>query len=126
MADKGVLKIHIERVHEGKRPHTCDRCDKKFSHRYQVKRHIAAFHEQKRPFQCTICRKSFLTSRYLKKHGDVHSNVRPYACTICEDKFKRHPHLVTHLKTIHDVAKKDGQLCQLDVYNVLTFSFRKP
>ena len=108
-ADKFNLKIHIERVHEGKKPYQCGQCDKKFGHKCHLKTHVSSFHENIRPFQCTLCSHSFFTKDQLKDHGDVHTNVRPYSCTICEDKFKRSHHLVTHLKTIHNVVKKIGR-----------------
>ena len=109
-ADKGILKNHIIRVHEGKRLYPCDQCNKTFKSKQEVKNHISSFHENIRPFQCTLCSRSFFTKDQLKDHGDVHTNIRPYSCTICEDKFKRSHHLVTHLKTIHNVAKKDWKI----------------
>ena len=108
--DKFNLKIHIERVHEGKKPYQCGQCDKKFGHKCHLKTHVSSFHENIRPFQCTLCSRSFFNKDQLKDHGVVHTNIRPYSCTICEDKFKRSWHLVTHLKTIHNVAKKDWKI----------------
>ena len=108
--DKWYLKNHIEQVHEGKKPYPCDQCDKKFLHRYQLKHHVSRFHEKNKPFKCSVCSHCFSNNAELNQHADVHTNIRPYPCTICEDRFKRIHHLVTHLKTIHNVAKKDWKI----------------
>ena len=109
-ANKFTLKNHIRVVHEGKRLYPCDQCNNTYKSKQQVKEHISAFHEKNKPFKCSVCSCSFATNGILKKHGGVHTNIRPYSCTICEDKFKRSWHLVTHLKTIHNVAKNDWKI----------------
>ena len=109
-ANKSNLKMHIEHVHEGKKPFPCDQCNKKYRHRWELKHHVSRFHEKNKPFKCSICSRCFANISELNQHGDVHTNIRPYPCTICEDKFKRSHHLVTHLKTIHNVAKKDWKI----------------
>ena len=106
----GLLKRHIESVHEGKRPYQCNQCNKNYKSKHGLEDHISAFHERNKPFKCSVCSRSFPTNTKLKEHGDVHTNIRPYSCTICEDKFKRSHHLVTHLKTIHNVTKKDCKI----------------
>ena len=109
-ANKFTLKNHIRVVHEGKRLYPCDQCNNTYKSKQQLKDHISAFHEKNKPFKCSVCSCSFATNGILKKHGGVHTNIRPYSCTICEDKFKRSWHLVTHLKTIHNVAKNDWKI----------------
>ena len=109
-ANKSNLKMHIEHVHEGKKPFPCDQCDKRYRQRCELKNHVSRSHEKNKPFKCSVCSHSFANKAELDQHGDVHTNIRPYPCTICEDKFKRSHHLVTHLKTIHNVAKKDWKI----------------
>ena len=36
------ISKHIERVHEGKRPYSCDTCDAGFSNKLRLARHIAS------------------------------------------------------------------------------------
>ena len=43
-SQSGVLKIHINSVHNGKKDHKCDLCEKSFSHAGSLKRHINSVH----------------------------------------------------------------------------------
>ena len=107
---QGPLKNHIKSVHEGKRPYSCDQCNKTYKDKQGLQIHISSVHEKLKSFQCSECSKSFNTVSHMKNHEFLHTNMRPYSCTICDDKFKRSHHLVTHLKTIHGVVKKDWKI----------------
>ena len=42
----GILKRHIDHVHEGRRDYKCVQCGKDFCTSYDLKRHIKCVHEK--------------------------------------------------------------------------------
>ena len=56
---KNKLKIHIESVHEGKKPYLCNDCGKAFSTKNPLKIHIYSVHEGEKTFLCNDCGKTF-------------------------------------------------------------------
>ena len=42
------LRLHIESVHEGKKPHACTFCEATFAEKGGLRRHIRTVHEDKR------------------------------------------------------------------------------
>ena len=47
------MKIHIESVHEGKKPHLCSFCTASFGVKSNLTRHIKQVHEEQKSHQCT-------------------------------------------------------------------------
>ena len=54
-----TLNQHNELVHEGKRPHKCEICNKGFCYKKDFKKHTDSVHERKRPYQCSTCNGKF-------------------------------------------------------------------
>lgn len=65
---KGVLKKHIQMVHEQTRKFECEICMSPFGLKSDLKRHVQSVHQKKRPFVCTICAASFGRRSDLKRH----------------------------------------------------------
>ena len=71
------LRIHIETVHEGKRPHVCPKCDAKFARREKLKKHLLRVHEKIKPFVCNYCGHGFFDNYHLKTHiNNVHEGKK--------------------------------------------------
>ena len=39
------LNTHVKAVHEGKKPHECDICGKKWARKWNLEKHIATVHK---------------------------------------------------------------------------------
>ena len=55
---KGYLKMHIESVHEGKKPYKCTVRGSNFSIKQNLNRHSLVL-KGKKPFKCNICDATF-------------------------------------------------------------------
>ena len=134
------LKIHIETVHEGKKPFQCTHRKKS-----SLDAHIAAIHEKKKPYKCFICSLSFAKIGHWKVHerskshqtmikrNKVHKiininaeetndnaiegnntnleNVNLYQCSICDISYPYIQVLKQHIKSVHK-GKKPSQSSQ--------------
>ena len=56
---KSLLRIHVESVHEGKKPNACLMCDYRCSTKSRLKSHVDAVHEKTKQFSCTVCNHLF-------------------------------------------------------------------
>ena len=111
-----TLKIHMESVHEGKKPFKCDTCGQKFAGKSSVKRHNEVVHEGKKCFQCSICKVQFSKKENLKKHlAAIHENNRPYLCNLCNSKFVANDVLQKHIKRVHEEKPFQCSACDLKV-----------
>ena len=83
-SQKGNVKIHIDSVHAGNKPHKCTICDYFFSQKRYLKQHIESVHEGKKPFKCDICNYSCSKKDSMKRHvASVHEGEKPFNCDIC-------------------------------------------
>ena len=80
---KNNQKSCIQSVYEGKKkegvyyekPFQCQKCDKSFDIRAQLKIHASMVHEGKRPFKCNICKAAFSTKTNQKRHVALVKNL---------------------------------------------------
>ena len=79
---KTALKIHIDAIHEGLKPHKCSICDYACGKRSRLEYHINAVHEGKKPHTCSICDYSCATKSNLNRHlivvheGKIHTTTK--------------------------------------------------
>ena len=67
------MKVHIDAIHDGKKPHKCFICDYCFTTKHELNRHFKVVHEGKKPHKCSICDQSFALKDPLKRHiNSVH------------------------------------------------------
>ena len=54
------LKTHIAEVHKGKKPFSCNKCDRTFSQKGNLNKHIEAIHEGKNHTSVAFAIQAFL------------------------------------------------------------------
>ena len=108
------LKLHIEAIHEKKKPWLCSECGDSFSTQNNLKRHISTVHKGEKPFSCSLCYRSFSGKRHLKKHiQEVHEQIKPYQCPYCEKKCSRKPQVVQHVQAKHKIKITEEDIIQI-------------
>lgn len=106
----GMMRTHINRVHEGKKPandtvFACSFCDRKFSSLQSKKFHEMTHTGEKR-YACEECGKTFTYPSGLASHKNMHlKGENPYACNECGRRFKWPSALKSHVKLHSDGSK---------------------
>ena len=65
---KKYLQKHIDRIHKGKKPYTCNDCNFHFKSKRTLIGHNTSVHQGRKPFKCDICEKGFQYSGNLTRH----------------------------------------------------------
>ena len=137
----GLLKTHIETVHEGKKEHVCDwtgengqPCHQAFGRKNTLKRHIETVHEGKKEHVCDKagadgqpCHQAFGQKSSLTRHIEtVHKGKKEHVCDWtgengqpCHQAFGWKNNLKKHIEIVHEGKKEhvcyktgaDGQPC---------------
>ena len=80
---KGNLKLHIKTVHDKVKCHTCDLCLRAFGLKGVLQRHVKTVHDKVKPHKCDLCLKAFGQKCDLQKHiKTVHEEVKSYKCDL--------------------------------------------
>ena len=107
LTTKGALKLHIQMVHEKLKPNKCFLCESRFFHKSDLRKHIETVHEGKRPFKCNRCDQAFKTKPSRKVHVQVvHEKDLPFACNECDKRFGRADRLKRHIVEVHEGLRK--------------------
>ncbi|CAB0042563.1 unnamed protein product, partial [Trichogramma brassicae] len=93
-------------VHEGRKDYACDKCEKKFGHKWLLLNHQKTIHEGHKEFGCDKCEKKFgIKSTLIRHQNTVHEGRKDYACDKCEKKFEDEGNFKKHQKTAHEGHK---------------------
>lgn len=94
--------------HNSERPVPCDRCDKAFKNKYDLKVHERS-HDDTRKYVCGICGNAFRARTHLNNHVESHAAVNNYPCKFCDQKYKTQITLTRHMVSMH--TNKDEFHC---------------
>ncbi|XP_055322856.1 zinc finger protein 208-like [Sitodiplosis mosellana] len=94
------LLDHLDKSHEKKKLHQCDKCLKFFT-MIILKEHHLKSHELDAPktFICEICSKAFPSKECLKNHIRIHDKTKSHLCEECGRGFSCVQYLESHKKT---------------------------
>ena len=97
-------------VHTGKKDFQCDRCEKKFAQKSDLKRHVLT-HTKLKAHGCDICYKKFSLKHNLDIHfRTVHLGEKPFGCKECDGKwYASCSGRDNHLRTQHKELSKELQ-----------------
>ena len=96
---KGQLKQHEGQVHEEKKV-SCAICNSSFFNQYNLERHSSAVHAKaKKEFAYYICGKLFKLLKYLETHKRRHYIT--FTCDNCEKPFRSKNELNNHKVSVH-------------------------
>ncbi|KAJ8665016.1 hypothetical protein QAD02_006678 [Eretmocerus hayati] len=103
---KGHLKCHSD----VRLSFTCDRCDKRYDSKSQLRNHIMMMHRSS-GFTCKICGKILGSKKNLRNHIKTHERKKLYSCRNCDKKFLYASHLQFHAKTHQDQREFSCDIC---------------
>lgn len=113
------LNTHISPIHEGKKPHVCDICNKSYGKKDELDQHFCSSSPEKDnslnldilrvPLENMSTPKTKLTkkTRILFPSGknhtlSVHDDKKPYKCEVCLSHFGQKSFLTMHIKSVHE------------------------
>lgn len=127
------LIAHKQR-HTNKRPVPCNRCEKRFKNKYDLKIHYRC-HDDLRKYVCDICNKSFRAHTHMTNHKESHAVENTLQCPHCDQLYKTKMTLRRHIESMHTnrfdfvcpfekCKKAFGLKFRLQVSNTKTFYCR--
>ena len=84
----------MEVIHK-KKSFACDKCEKVFGYKGNLKSHISSKHEEHKS-QCNQCDKTYTDSSSLKRHVKTVHAEKKFTCVQCDKKFKSKAQLQRH------------------------------
>ncbi|XP_060093855.1 zinc finger protein 397-like [Heteronotia binoei] len=90
-------------THTGENPHKCPHCGEKFTRRASLIVH-QRIHTGEKPYKCFTCGKSFSVNSTLIRHQRIHTGEKPYQCFDCGESFNQRTILISHQR-IHTGEK---------------------
>ena len=113
-------KVHIETIHEGKKPFRCDTCGVNFSQKGTLNDHILRIHEKinkrlslkRYLYTCIDCDYECDSNSELKKHRwTVHKGKKLFSCLLCDATYTTQTSLAAHTSTVHEGKRFSCKIC---------------
>uniref|UniRef100_A0A182MQT8 Transcription factor grauzone n=1 Tax=Anopheles culicifacies TaxID=139723 RepID=A0A182MQT8_9DIPT len=95
------LRNHFKRVHDEAGPIQCDECQHVSPNRRALHNHKVRAHGQKQSYECEYCGKKLNTKLTLKEHLSIHTNIPLYSCEFCGITFNSNANKYVHRKSKH-------------------------
>ena len=74
----------------------CKQCRQRFTTKVALIIHMKEFHKGKRPPTCEFCDKVFASNWKLTVHRRIHTNEHPFSCEVCDKCFKQKNQMDRH------------------------------
>ena len=112
--------IHIQTIHEGKKPFKCDTCGVNFSQKGHLNEHILRIHEKikrrkshkRELYSCVKCDYECDSNSKLSKHKwTFHKGRKLFSCSLCDAAYITQQNLVNHTRTIHEGKRFSCHIC---------------
>ncbi len=108
---KSDLKRHIKHVHDKIKDIKCDKCEYTCSNITNLKRHIKSIHDKIKDIKCDKCGFVFSTNENLKQHiKQFHNKIKDFKCDKCEYTSSAFTNLKRHNKTVHERIQMDKRM----------------
>ena len=93
------IRRHMFNAHEEnpRSEHQCEKCNKCFFERHELKKHLENFHEMDDNLICEDCSEEFSIKNDYKEHRKKHENV----CVPCGKTYKRQTDKIWHDQSVH-------------------------
>lgn len=78
-------------------------------------------HTGNKEYKCNICKVCFFTLGDLHRHQRKHSSEKPYSCPTCTQRFSHSPSVNKHMKIVHGVDYKWGEVRKKTVERLKKF-----
>lgn len=105
------LKRHTDAVHLKIKKYKCDECAKPFAHLCNLKSHVESIHERLKKFKCNHCSKSFSQITNLKSHVEcIHKKLKKFKCDKCPKLFGNRSNLKAHVRCVYEKQKKVNKI----------------
>ena len=105
----GLMGRHERKEHSTDEKYNCKYCGKRFGETAALKSHVTNNHEAPQ-FKCQYCGKMFKWKNILEAHERIHTGEKPFPCSMCASSFTREGGLAQHMRGVHKIAKRGGQV----------------
>ncbi|XP_041638201.1 gastrula zinc finger protein XlCGF57.1-like [Cheilinus undulatus] len=102
------LRDH-NKTHTDDWPSICKMCGDSFRNSTDLKKHVERVHLGKRPHSCSTCGKRFYSKAELTVHMRIHSNEKPYSCCGCGVSFTQKQNLIRHTESKRCLMRATGK-----------------
>ena len=116
-------RSHNKTKHLADKVFPCDKCDKIFNKKTNLKTHLECVHTTYKPgqFVCSLCQKELKNQYSLKSHiREVHAEKvedEIFQCEICQKIFKKKKDLRGHKYAAHKVDVRICEICSGEYKN---------